>query len=209
MNGVELIQNLLKRGIKLYTISDKKLYEISDPSRDLETLLLISVIAKWANEESEIKSIRRKSAYQHAKNAAAENGKIFNKNTPPYGIRFDSEAQKFVEDKEEADEIWGIFSSLRTFGLTETLKRVNKTSKRRWSNRAVEILIQNKSPLGTLAVYSRLKKDGKEKRVFERFIDNYYPKIVSETDFFGAIEAMKKRKKSCFWKNNKRKCKHF
>ncbi|HGN1368801.1 TPA: recombinase family protein [Pseudomonas aeruginosa] len=193
--GVELIQKLLMRGIKLYTTIDKKLYEVSDPSRDLETLLLISVIAKRANEESETKSIRRKSAYKKAKDAAAESGKIFNKLTPPYGVTYDENQQKFVENKEEADDIRSIFNLLKNFGVDETCRRINQTSKRVWTNKSVFILIKNKMPLGTLAVYSRFKNDGKEKRVFERYIENYYPQIVSDFDFYSALKAMQDRKK--------------
>lgn len=196
LNGVELIQNLLKRGIKLYTTSDKKLYEVSDPSRDLETLLLISVIAKRANEESEIKSIRRKSAYRKARILAETEKQIFNKNSPPFGVRYDANLASFVEEKDEADDIRKIFELLKDFGVDETVRRINEHSqRRRWTNKALFFLIKNKSPLGTLAVFTRLKKDGKEKRVFEKFIDNYYPQIVSNADFQSALNAMQSRKK--------------
>lgn len=194
--GVDLIQKLLMRGIKLYTTIDKKLYEVSDPSRDLETLLLISVIAKRANEESETKSVRRKSAYKKAKDAAAATGKVFNKLSPPFGVRFDEVEQKFVELTEEADDIRKIFELLKDFGVDETCRRINQISTRRkWTNRAVFFLLKNKMPLGTLSVFSRLRNDGKEKRIFERYIDNYYPQIVTDFDFYSALKAMQNRKK--------------
>ncbi|WP_054994913.1 recombinase family protein [Pseudomonas ficuserectae] len=194
--GVDMIQKLLMRGIKLYTTIDTKLYEVSDPSRDLETLLLISVIAKRANEESQTKSIRRKSAYKKAKDAAAESGKVFNKLSPPFGIRYDEAQQKFVEEPDEADDIRKIFKLLKDFGVDETCRRINQISTRRkWTNKAVFILIKNKMPLGTLAVFSRLKKDGKEKRIFERFIENYYPQIVSGFDFYFALKSIQERKR--------------
>lgn len=194
--GVDLIQKLLMRGIKLYTTIDKKLYEVSDPSRDLETLLLISVIAKRANEESETKSVRRKSAYKKAKDAAAATGKVFNKLSPPFGVRFDEVEQKFVELTEEADDIRKIFELLKDFGVDETCRRINQiSSRRKWTNRAVFFLLKNKMPLGTLAVFSRLRNDGKEKRIFERYIENYYPQIVSDYDFYSVLKAMQNRKK--------------
>ena len=194
--GVDMIQKLLMRGIKLYTTIDTKLYEVSDPSRDLETLLLISVIAKRANEESQTKSIRRKSAYKKAKDAAADSGKVFNKLSPPFGIRYDESQQKFVEEPDEADDIRKIFELLKDFGVDETCRRINQISTRRkWTNKAVFILIKNKMPLGTLAVFSRLKKDGKEKRIFERFIENYYPQTVSDFDFYSALKSIQERKR--------------
>ncbi|WP_044325075.1 recombinase family protein [Pseudomonas amygdali] len=46
LDGVELLQGILKKGINIYTTVDKKTYSYNDPSRDFENLLMISLIAK-------------------------------------------------------------------------------------------------------------------------------------------------------------------
>lgn len=190
LDGVELLQSILTAGVRIYTTTDSRCYSYDDPAKDLENLIMISLIAKRANEESEIKSKRRKSAWTKAKLAAAESGKKFNAHNPPYGYRYDALAEEFVVVEEEAAEIRMIFELLKVMGVSNAIRRVNVESKRKWANRHVSLMIENKYPLGMLMSQKRNDKGGK---VFVEYIEGYYPRIVSQTAFNEAVASMRNR----------------
>ncbi|MCO7054513.1 MULTISPECIES: recombinase family protein [Pseudomonas] len=191
LDGVALIQDgILKKGVKLYTTTDNKTYSYEDPEKDFENLLMISLIAKRANEESEIKSKRRRSAWNKAKTKATD-GVPFNAHNPPYGLRYDPEENRFEIVEDEAIEIKKIFEGLKYEGVSNTLKKVNLTSKRKWSRKTVHLMLTSRYPIGTLMSQ---KRDGKTK-VFERYIENYYPAILTHKEFQDALQAMKQRGK--------------
>ncbi|MGV8889637.1 MAG: recombinase family protein [Pseudomonas sp.] len=190
IDGVELLQNILKAGVKIYTTADSRCYSYDDPSRDFENLIMISLIAKRANEESEIKSKRRKSAWNKAKLAASENGKKFNGHNPPYGYRYDVVTEQFVIAEDEASEIRTIFELLKVMGVSNTTRRVNVSSKRKWTSRQVSLMIESKYPLGMLMSQ---KRNEKGEKVFVEYIDGYYPKIISQTAFNEAVISMRSR----------------
>ncbi|HGE2360458.1 TPA: recombinase family protein [Pseudomonas aeruginosa] len=191
LDGVALIQDgILKKGVKLYTTTDNKIYSYEDPDKDFENLLMISLIAKRANEESEIKSKRRRSAWNKAKTKATE-GVPFNAHNPPYGLRYDPDGNCFEIVEDEAVEIKKIFEGLKYEGVSNTLKKVNLTSKRKWSRKTVHLMLTSRYPIGTLMSQ---KREGKTK-VFERFIENYYPAILTHKEFQDALQAMKQRGK--------------
>lgn len=191
LDGVALIQDgILKKGVKLYTTTDNKTYSYEDPEKDFENLLMISLIAKRANEESEIKSKRRRSAWSKAKTKATD-GVPFNAHNPPYGLRYDPGENCFEIVEDEAIEIKKIFEGLKYEGVSNTLKKVNLTSKRKWSRKTVHLMLTSRYPIGTLMSQ---KRDGKTK-VFERYIENYYPAILTHKEFQDALQAMKQRGK--------------
>ncbi|EPJ77215.1 resolvase domain-containing protein [Pseudomonas sp. CFII64] len=192
LDGVSLIQDgILKKGVKLYTTSDNKVYSYEDPDRDLETLLMIGLIAKRANEESETKSKRRKSSWNKAKEKAENSGEIFNRHTPPYGLIFNHAENKFNIVEDEANEIRAIIEGLKSEGVSNTLKKVNINSKRKWTRRTVHQMLVSKYPTGALMSQRRENKQ----KVFDSFIENYYPQIVTNHAFQEAVNAMKQRGK--------------
>ncbi|MDN3525087.1 recombinase family protein [Halomonas sabkhae] len=182
------LYGILEKGVKIYTTNDERLYSLEDKSKDLENYLMIGLIAKRANEESETKSKRRRSAWNKSKRLAEE-GKVFNgSNNTPYGIEVVDGKFRVVED--EAEEIRYIFNNLKYKGVTATIREVNEWSKRKWRNRHVDLMVKNKYPAG----YYMAQKRENGKKVFDKYIPNYYPAIISETVYFEAVDAMRKRR---------------
>lgn len=187
-DSVELIQSILRKGVRIHTAIDNKTYSYDDPNRDLETLLMVGVIAKRAHEESDTKSKRLKSSWVKKRNAAET--KIIRKQCP-YGFAYDDRKEQFVIVEDEANEIRTIFERLKYVGILEAIKEVNQTSKRKWTRKHIDELVKTKSPIGVLALQRR--EDDGEGRIFDRYVPNYYPKIVDENTFEAAIAAIKKR----------------
>ena len=187
-DSLDLIQSILKKGIRLHTVIDQKTYSHDDPSRDLETLLMVGVIAKRAHEESDTKSKRLKSSWLKKRDAAETT--IIRKQCP-YGFRYDEQTQTFTIVEDEAQEIRHIFDLLKHMGILESIKRVNQYSKRRWTRKHIDELIKTKSPIGVLCL-NRRKENGYG-RVLDRYVPGYFPKIIEEIDFDAAVSAVKSR----------------
>ncbi|MEI1013207.1 recombinase family protein [Pseudomonas aeruginosa] len=193
LQAKDLVNSILEKGVILITTIDGQRYEKpSETNRidDLQQDILLSVIAKRAHEESKTKSVRRKSAWNRAKKLAEEDKTIFNGHNPPYGISYNKEENRFEVVEEEAKEIRSIFESLKYVGVSLTIKKVNEHSKRKWTNRNIKHLIDTKYVLGS---YMAQRRDENKNKVFERYIENYYPQIVSYELFNDAVEAMKSR----------------
>lgn len=187
-DSVDLIQSILKKGVRLHTVFDNKTYSYDDPNRDLETLILVGVIAKRAHEESDTKSRRLKSSWLNKRNAAETS--IIRKQCP-YGFRYDEKTTNFIIHEEEAKEIRHIFELLKSMGILESIKRVNTYSKRRWTRKHIDELIKTKSPIGVLCL-SRRKEDGNG-RIIDRYVPGYFPKIIEDIEFDAAVSAIKNR----------------
>lgn len=193
LQAKELVNGILEKGIVLITTIDGQRYEKPNDHNgidDLQQDILLSVIAKRAYEESKTKSVRRKSAWNRAKKLAEEEQQIFNGHNPPYGIRYDKENNCFEIVEEEANEIRDIFESLKYVGVSLSIKKVNAYAKRRWTNRNIKMMLDTKYVLGS---YMAQRRDENRKKVFERYIEGYYPQIVSHELFNEAVSAMKSR----------------
>ncbi|KAA0945414.1 hypothetical protein FQ186_12425 [Pseudomonas sp. ANT_H14] len=194
LDGVELLQGILKKGINIYTTVDKKTYSYNDPSRDFENLLMISLIAKRANEESETKSGRLLSAWK-ARKAKAENGEVIIKKgkSIPYGLRVEN--NKFVIQKEEQEEIQRLFELLLQFGINTAITKINETSLKKWNNGTLNKIIRNKTVIGCMATHRiEYTADGKAKKILTGFIENYYPNLIEPGLFYKAVDVMTNRK---------------
>lgn len=193
LDGVELLQGILRKGINIYTTTDQKTYSYNDPSRDFENLLMISLIAKRANEESETKSKRLLSSW-NKRREKAKNGEIIIKkgNSIPYGLRVID--GHFVIDEEEQKEIQTLFEYLLTYGINTAIKKINQISKKTWNNGTLNKIITNKTVIGCLATHRVEYEGGKSRKISTGYIENYYPQLISPALFYQAIDKMKERK---------------
>src|SRR6185312_6206677 len=130
--STEMLQNILRKGIRIYTTIDQKCYEVDDPSRDLETLIMVQVIAKRANEESETKSKRISAAWRSRINQAKNGEKIIKSGKGiPYGLRY--EGGQLVRVEAECEEVERLFNLMLDTGMNSAIKEINKTSGRKWT----------------------------------------------------------------------------
>ncbi|HEQ1926088.1 TPA: recombinase family protein [Pseudomonas aeruginosa] len=185
----DLVYGILKKGVSIVTTIDGYVYRLRDEKDALHQDIMLSVISTRAHEESSTKSTRRKSAWKKAKEDA-EKGIVFNPNRLPYGVLYDEESNSLVVDKEAQKEFEFIFENLKRQGVTSTIKKVNQFSKINWTQARLKDIFETKYVLGFYM--SNKKVDGK--LIFDRFIENYYPKIIEPTLFLEAKEAMTNRK---------------
>lgn len=184
-----IYDKILSKGVKIITTSDGAIYQDhEDPNEVFKQDLMISLIAQRANEESRIKSIRRKSAWNKAK---SDISRPFNAHNPPYGIIYNSDKNCFEIDLEKQKELIELFTLLQDFGIKETIKRLNDNKNYRvWNNKLITNLFEYRYVLG---LYKSQKREN-GKKVFVEFIENYYPQLVPNILFDQAEKAMKERK---------------
>jgi len=201
LDGVELLQGILKRGVSIYTTSDGKTYSYNDPEKDFENLLMISLIAKRANEESEIKSKRLIAAWG-ARRERARSGEMIIKsgNSIPYGLRAVNGV--FEIHEEERAEVEEVFHLLLAHGLNTAVKKINKTAKKPWCNATLNKLISSRSVIGGLATHTVVYNNGRSRKVQTGIIEGYYPKLISDTLFYQVVSKMQERKHKN-WNGNK------
>lgn len=194
LDGVELLQNILKKGIKIYTTSDQKIYSYSDPARDFENLMMIALIAQRANEESETKSKRLNSAWRKRREKA-QNGEVIIKSgkAVPYGLRVIE--NQFVIIEEEQKEIEALFKLLLEYGINTSIVKINEISKKKWNNGTLNKLIKAKTVIGCMPMHRvEYGDNGKSKKVLTGYIEDYYPRLIEPSLFYKAIDTMKNRK---------------
>lgn len=124
-----------------------------------ENYLMIGLIAKRSNDESETKSRRRKSAWDKAKQLAEDEGKIFSTSiNTPYGLEIVDGKFKIIE--EEAKEIRFIIENLKYEGVSATIRKLNEWSKRSWKPHHIGHFFHNQYIRG---VYRAQKEKTKRK----------------------------------------------
>lgn len=197
VDGVELLQGILKKGVNIYTTTDQKTYSYNDPSRDFENLLMISVIAKRANEESELKSKRLNASWRTRREKAKAGEIIIKKgNSIPFGLRVIN--GEFVIHDEEQKEVQRLFELLLIYGLNTVIKKINENSIKIWNNGTVNKIIKSRSVVGCLSTHRVDYISGKPRKIHTGYIDNYYPKIISSALFHQALAKMKERKSKSY-----------
>lgn len=192
--SAEMLQGILRKGIRIYTTIDQKCYEVDDPSRDLETLIMVQVIAKRANEESETKSKRISAAWRSRINQAKNGQKIIKiGKSIPYGLRY--EAGQLVRIEAECEEVERLFTLMLDTGMNSAIKEINKTSGRKWTTGHIQKIFESRSVIGCLTLHRVMyQANGSAKKVKIDAIENYYPNIISPELFWKVKDRLTERK---------------
>lgn len=194
ITSAEMLQGILRKGIRIYTTIDQKCYEVDDPSRDLETLIMVQVIAKRANEESETKSKRIAAAWRSRHEKARQGQTIITHGKSiPFGLRVVDGV--FVKVKDECDEVERLFTLMLDTGMNSAIKELNKTSKRKWTTGHIQKMIESRSTIGVLTLHEvQWQPNGSSKKVKIDAIEGYYPNIISPTLFWKVKDRLSERK---------------
>lgn len=189
-----MLQGILRKGIRIYTTIDQKCYEVDDPSRDLETLIMVQVIAKRANEESDTKSKRIAAAWRSRIARAKEGEKIIKHGKSiPYGLRY--EGGQFVEVESECQEVERLFNLMLDTGMNSAIKQINKTSARKWTTGHIQKIFESRSVIGCLTLHRVMyQENGSSKKVKIDAIEGYYPNIISPALFWRVKDRLTERK---------------
>ncbi|CNI74423.1 Resolvase%2C N terminal domain [Yersinia rohdei] len=182
--ATERLKNILKAGVEVVTLCDHTHYtkeSLDDPYSLIKAIL----IAQRANEESEIKSRRIKSAWKKKREEAEVSGKIITRSCPRW-LKINQAGNGFELIPEYAKTIKYIFNlRLKGESFNGIVKILNdekvKTMKGEigvWNPSTIEILLANKALIGVnVPSYRTITSGAKE-------ITDYFPRVISDKIFY-------------------------
>jgi len=175
-----LFNSILDRDIVVVTLTDNKVY---DKNSDFLDIVYAIMIMQRANEESETKSRRLRTAWA-AKHLKAEQHKIPKTSVCPAWLKIEN--NKFVIIEDEADKVRRIFKLyLNGYGYNSIEKLLIKENSKYYVSN-IQKMIANKAVIGTgtrkvFELDNSGRRTKKVKEIVE--IENYFPAIISINDF--------------------------
>lgn len=184
-DAVALILSILNSNVKILTLDDNTLYDRSIKGQDSNQLFKIQFIVERANNESETKSSRLKSAWSNRfKSIESGNKKIVSHKCPWWTKVVNGE---YKEIPERVEEIKKVFALLQNYGTKETANKMNEDPNKikNWSDGAVKILSRNKSVYGVFEPHhNTYTETGTLRRVKAgEVIENFYPAAITKEEF--------------------------
>jgi DNA invertase Pin-like site-specific DNA recombinase len=187
--ALALLLNLIRKGIEIVALSDneRRYTKASVNANPMELVMSIMVLAR-AHEESKIKSYRIKASWLNRKKLASE-GKHINVQLPGW---LENKNGEYVLDDSKAKTIkrivqlsmkgyggYTISTMLRKDG-TPNISRPQNGKRKSWHPLYIARILKNKALIGTYTV------DGIE-------IPNYFPRILSDTEYYACLSKLKER----------------
>ena len=192
-----LLLNLINHGIEIVALSDneRRYSKESLAANPFELIISIMVMSR-AHEESKIKSYRGKESWINRNRLAAE-GKHIKMRLPSW---LESKNQKYIVAPEKAAVIKKIFRLyLEGFGTQSIAQMLikegvpnianSKAEKKTWHPTYIQRILKSKEVIG---YYTGINPD----------VPNYFPAIVTESDFYAVQATIKKRQTYKGQKNN-------
>lgn len=188
MSALHQFSDLLSKGIYIVTLSDGQVYD-SESINSLTGLIVPLVSMARANEESELKSKRLRAAWQNKRDRAAKGEHVLTRWAPAW---LELKNGKFVVIERRAAVVRRIFEmALKGIGIVNIARQLNVegvapfSRSNGWYQSYVRKILYNEAVFGRFQPMRTSYQDGKKRRVPDgEPIDNYYPAIVSEADFY-------------------------
>lgn len=191
---------IIKKGIGILTLSDRKLYTKETFKQDRSTLLVTLMSMTRANEESALKGARVAAAWAKKRLDVRQMSLPLSDRIPGWLISTRDAAGRrtFSENKDRADVVRRIFAETEQgLGRRAIVKGLNRDgkvsflSKKGWQPSSVIKIIRARTTVGE---YQPHRRDEDGKRIPEgEPIKGYYPAVVSESLWTRANRAVEVR----------------
>lgn len=197
LEGLDLLKTIIKAGVEIVTLHDRRRYTRENLSRDVVFLINALLILARGYEESDTKSKRLSASWENKRRAAAE-GRVFSSWIHPWlrvvgarklGARTDFSEAKIVPIEERAQIVRQIFAwaidgkGYETIAKELRTRKVKPWSRAGWSRTRIQKIIRNRAVLGEYQPH-RYEGGSYGKRVPDGDpIKDYYPRIISEDIF--------------------------
>jgi hypothetical protein len=197
LDAFSLFTSILNRGIEIITLSDNQRYTRDSVSANPGQLFLTIGIMTRANEESVTKSKRGLSAWNNKRDNAHK--QPITKSCPAW-LTYSTESGKFEVIEERARVVRLIFELCsKTSGTWSISRYLNQHNipvfgeGKFWHKSYVNKILSNRAVLGEFQPNSR---ESGQRRPVGKVIENYYPAIISISEFRLAEVARDRRNKA-------------
>lgn len=191
---------LLKAGIKVVTLSDRRTYDSSSPP--MEVMYSVMEMGR-AHEESRMKALRLGAVWKKKKERAREEGVPIGRAAPLWLEYVPAEGNKkacYHIREDRADIVRRIFQwTIDGYGKAVIAKMLNAEcipafKDGTWSTSSVGKILSNKATLGQYQPFTKAGKDDREP--IGEPIEHYYPAVIDEATFYAAKAAIDGRRVS-------------
>ena len=198
-DAMPIIQQIVNAGVNLVTVKDEKLFSragfMSNPFLIFEALFVFV----RSHEESETKA-RRLKAVWGAKRQKAQNGATVLTRRAPAWLEFNEHSGRFEIIEERASTVRRIFSDFvagkGTERIAQSLNDDNIPTFGRaayWGRSYVIKILENPAVIGTLIPHTtEWDSDGRKSREAQTAIANYFPPVISQSDYEDVTAARSK-----------------
>ncbi len=209
LEALTLVQTIIKEGVTICTAADGREYNQSS-YENLEPLLVSLCQFNVSHQHSENLSRRLRASWKGRKQKAVNEKLVLTRKLPAW-IKLPKKAtttDQFVIDEEKANIVRRIYKEYLSGVGTNTIAR-NLTkdkikafeTKEAWNVSTITKWLTSKTVIGHLQPHIHFSR---KKRIEEGdIIENYYPAIIDESDFYEAQELRKRRLISRGPKKNK------
>ncbi|MEX0998773.1 MAG: recombinase family protein [Thermodesulfobacteriota bacterium] len=206
--------NLIKEGIKIVTLQDKRQYDKDIIDKNPTELLISIILMSAAHDESRKKSIRVREATKEKRRKLSNNEiKRFSTRCPLW-VKWSDKKEEFVPIPEVCDVIKLIFKKrLEGKGSYKIEKELNlepnvwkppikgRNKSGGWREAYINKILRSRSVIGEFQPHEiPNKEEGEEVYKSKRVpvgdpIKNYYPKIIDEGTFYRVQEIIEQNSK--------------
>ncbi|MGZ8161398.1 MAG: recombinase family protein [Methylobacter sp.] len=197
LTALNQFTNILEKDITIVTLTDNRVYTRESLS-DIGNLMYSLMVMSRAHEESLIKSKRISAAWENKRKQAREGTHKLTKTCPSWLELKDGEFQPILPRVELVKRMYtmaqngsGYVTIAKTLNLENqpTFDAFGKKSNG-WHSGYVVRILKNPSVYGQFTPHIRVEG----KPVPQEPIENYYPEIISQDDFFAVQAAISSRR---------------
>nr|WP_259407077.1 recombinase family protein [Pseudomonas sp. S07E 245] len=214
MAALSQFTDLLRKGIKIVTLSDKRIYSEDSPSIAMELIVSITVMMR-AHEESATKGKRVAAAWKNKRTLARSNGIPLGAACPYWLKLVDGD---YAEVKDRTDVIRRIFDmtiqgygqaaisrrlnedGVPVFGSTRATQEKPRNKSGLWGTSSVQKILHNRALLGE---YQPTHLVGRVRENDGEPVTGFYPEIITLDVFLQAKAARAQRQTSGSTKQSK------
>jgi DNA invertase Pin-like site-specific DNA recombinase len=182
--ALRLILGILAAGVRIVQLTPVEV--TYDSKSDTVALIIMIVELSRANSESKVKSDRVGKARAQERKAARDNGDLMSRMIPAWCEVKDGKAVLVANRAAAVKRIFtlaaagqGIRGIIQTL-TAEQVKPIGRSGK--WTRAYISIILKDRRATGELQPKSHGKADGEP-------IANYYPQVVTETEWYAARES--------------------
>lgn len=207
--AVNIIMNILNTGLEIYQTSPSHLFSFKDKTSEAINIIMITLFAQRAHEESDTKSYRVKEAWLSRIDRILKGEQKILLDKAPYWLdvvekKFETtdedgnisfkKMKAYEINQERSAEVLKILELLKDMGFKEVCKIINQESKKLWTVKALQRLLESTTLYGEWDLNISEREDGKrvlKSRGLE--LPAIYPPIISKHDFLTIKERIKIR----------------
>lgn len=190
MDAMELFLSIIRRGITIVTLQDGQVFSKEKIREDRGISLIVSItVMMRAHEESATKQHRISKSWENKRNNAAAGGLKMSSVAPAW-LTLSEDRKSWIVDRAKAKVVQRIFDlALSGVGTPTIARRLNEekvpTMQRAafWTFGVVNAILKNASVTG---LYT-------PKKAAAAPIPDYYPRIISDAQFFQVRDHLQKR----------------